>query len=353
MIKQSINGLFSIIALTTLAILLIKLNENINHQNLEFGFDFLFSQSGFDIGDTWIAHTHYQTYAHAILIGLCNTFILAIACVLLSTLIGIFFAILSTNHSRWLKLLSSAYINLFRNIPLLVQILFFYTSILYWLPPIEETLQFADIHLSNRGLFFPKAPSIAFLPLLLIPLIFIKATSFKNRKNLFLGLIIIWGVSLFFYDWQIPTRTRFSLSGGGQLSIEWFTLLIALSIYSSSYIAECIRGGIHTIYKHQTESAKSLGLNHLQIMIKVILPQAVPIFMPALLNQYLNLTKNISLAIAIGYPDFFGITAGTILNQSGRSLECILVVICIYGLINTISTYFIENISYPKWKNHV
>jgi len=350
--KKTINALFTCCLVALLGWMLINILHNIDEQNLEFGFDFLFTRSGFDMGDAWILHNSNQTYIHAIFSGLYNTLLLALACIFLSTLLGTFFAILSTTHTPWLTNISRVYINIFRNIPLLVQILFVYTLMVYWLPPVRESLQIGDIYLCNRGLFFPKVPLMACWPLIFFPLMHFAPIAKAHRIQSSIGFLALWFLSLLFFDWEVPEKTRFSLLGGGQLGIEWLTLLIALSIYSSSYIAECIRGGINAISKHQIESAQSLGLKHLQIMTYIILPQAKPIFMPSLLNQYLNLTKNISLAIAIGYPDFFGITAGTILNQSGRSLECIIIVITIYGLINIIGTHFIEKISHPHWKSH-
>lgn len=152
-------------------------------------------------------------------------------------------------------------------------------------------------------------------------------------------------------SWLAAT-TRFGLKGGGYIGVEWVSLLLALSMYSASYIAEAIRGGFEAIGSHQYESARALGLNYIQTMRYVILPQAKPIFLPSVLNQYLNLTKNISLGIAIGYPDFFALTAGTILNQSGRAIECVLIIIVVYSLINAIGTYFIEHLSQEKWMDH-
>ena len=323
---------------------------SIADQNLEFGFDYLLTRSGFDMGDAWIQHTSHQSYLHAILSGLNNTLILAVACAGLSSILGIFFAILSTSHATWLIRISHTYVTIFRNIPLLVQILFFYTLMVYYLPPISESLQISHVYLSNRGLFFPKPPLLTHVPFLSFLITYALPLSRKIRINTQRSALVLWLIMLILSSWEMPERTRFSLVGGGQLGTEWITLFISLSMYSGSYIAECIRGGIEAIDTHQKESAQALGLSHIQIMIHVILPQARPIFMPALLNQYLNLTKNISLAIAIGYPDFFGITAGTILNQSGRSLECILIVMAAYAFMNVIGTHFIQKMSLPAWK---
>ena len=245
--KKTINALFAGCIMALTGWMLVNIFQNIDEQNLEFGFDFLFTRSGFDMGDAWILHNSHQTYMHAILSGLYNTLLLALACIVLSTSLGTVFAILSTTHAPWLTTISRIYINIFRNIPLLVQILFFYTLMVHWLPPVRESFQIGDIYLSNRGLFFPKIPLIACGSLLLFPLMHFTPIAKTHRIKSSIGFLLIWLMSLLFFEWDIPEKTRFSLVGGGQLGVEWLTLLLALSIYSSSYIAECIRGGINAI----------------------------------------------------------------------------------------------------------
>ena len=147
--KKTINALFAGCIMALTGWMLVNIFQNIDEQNLEFGFDFLFTRSGFDMGDAWILHNSHQTYMHAILSGLYNTLLLALACIVLSTSLGTVFAILSTTHAPWLTTISRIYINIFRNIPLLVQILFFYTLMVHWLPPVRESFQIGDIYLSN------------------------------------------------------------------------------------------------------------------------------------------------------------------------------------------------------------
>lgn len=329
-----------------------NVTENITKNNMDFGFDFLLTRSGFDIGDSWVQHFSHQAYWHAIYSGIINTFIIAIFGIVFSTFIGILLAIGTKSPSGLTKKISGVYINIFRNIPLLVQILFTYTLLINMLPPVSDALDVMNVFVSNRGVYFPKIPLINQCALIAL---LIAISSLIHKKKTYPALLIAFGISmiLVFSPWELPITTRFGLKNGGYIGVEWMALLMALSMYSASYIAEAIRGGFDAIGSHQYESARALGLNYIQTMRHVILPQAKPIFLPSVLNQYLNLTKNVSLGIAIGYPDFFALTAGTILNQSGRAIECIMIIIIVYSILNAIGTYFIEHLSQEKWLHDV
>ena len=325
-----------------------NLHLHISRQNLEFGFDFLLQRSGFDIGDTWITHQANMPYWNAILSGLVNTIIVAAFGIVIATLLGLVLAIMAKAPYVIIKSVSDVYINIFRNIPLLVQILFFHTLLINTLPEVNNAYTIGASYVTNRGIYLPTTSPWVLIPIITLPYFFITR---RIKTGVFLSVISI-GI-LYFSQWEHPVLNRFNLSGGGSFSIEWLALVIALSLYTASYIAEVMRGGFEAISYHQYETARALNISYIKMMRHVILPQAKPIFLPALLNQYLNLTKNASLGIAIGYPDFFGVTAGTILNQSGRALEMIFIVMVVYSLGNYFSITMISKISHPQWKRHV
>lgn len=351
-VKQLTICAICLLIFTTLYSAFINFQNTLNEQNLEFGFDFLFERSGFDIGDTWIAHSANQPYYHAMAIGLLNTVIIAAVGICLSTILGLSIALLAYSPWRIMHIIAQSYIQILRGIPLLVQILFWHTFLILSLPPIRESVTFGSIILNNRGLFFPSSSML----MVVIPLILLEVSAkkrFINHSMIFNVLILFTLSLLLIGDWNYPEMGRFRITNGSSLSLEWLALLISLSTYTASYIAEVIRTGLDAISQHQYEACHALGLSYLQTMRQVILPQAKPIFYPALLNQYLNLTKNASLGIAIGYPDFFAVSAGTILNQSGRTLEIMFLVMIIYSLINQIGMSLISRINQNKWKNHV
>jgi general L-amino acid transport system permease protein len=265
-----------VLAIIIVAILWNNLNRNLQQLGIGFGFDFLGSQASFDIGETLILYQPSDTYSRALLVGLLNSLRVMIAGIILTTVVGITIGIARLSDNWILQKLALIYVEIFRNTPLLLQLLFWYSAVFLSLPKVENKISlFGLIHLSQNGLELP------------------------------------------FFNF----------------SPELSALLIGLVIYTSAFIAEIVRGGIASVSRGQWEAAKALGLTPNLIMRLVIFPQALRVIIPPLTSQYLNLAKNSSLAIAVGYPDIYFV-ASTTFNQTGRAVEAMLLLMVTYLTIS-------------------
>jgi general L-amino acid transport system permease protein len=268
--------------------------ENMRLRGIRGGFDFLRDPAGFDIGESWLHYESNQPYWRAFLVGLLNTLRVALAGIVLATLLGTLLGIGRFSRNALVRGLCSAYVECFRNIPLLLQLLTWYLLLTEYLPLPAEALRIGDwFFLSKSGLSFPTPA---------------------------------WDNGL---AWQVPHLAEFQVEGGGALSPEFLALLLGLVFYTASYIAEIVRAGIASVPRAQREAAASLGLSRWRTLRMVTLPQAMRLVIPPLTNQYLNLTKNSSLAVAVGYPELVSI-ANTSLNQTGRAVECIAIIMAVY-----------------------
>ena len=339
---------------------------NLEKQKIASGWGFLTKEAGFPIGESVIKYEPSDNYGKALLAGCFNTIKVALIgnffAVLLGTLIGI--ARLSRN---WLvSRVSLCYIEGFRNIPLLLQLFFWYTLITNSLPIVKNALQpLPNFFLSNRGLVMPlPKPDPAFelvgwgfLLSFILLLIFWKISRGHQDKTgrslpffkIGLSIIIIipilaWIIGGAPTELDIPKQGRFNFSGGYTVSPEFLSLVLGLVLYTSAFIAEVVRAGILSVKKGQTEAAESLGLKPNQVLRLIILPQALRVIVPPLTSQLLNLTKNSSLAVAIGYPDFVSVS-NTTLNQTGQAVECIFLIIVLY-----LSTSFLTSV-FMNWYN--
>jgi len=266
--------------------------DNLAARNIASGFAFLRREAGFEIGESaFLAYGAADSYLRALVVGLTNTFKVALAGVLLATALGAVVGISRLSENILLKTLASAYVEFIRNVPLLVQLFFWYAVIAEALPPPREALQpLPGVFLSSRGIFFPLPGSA-------------------------------------------PVLEGFNFAGGGHLSPEFATLLIGLVIYTGAFIAEIVRAGILSVDRGQVDAAQALGLGRGATLRHVVLPQSLRVIVPPLTSQYLNLTKNSSLAVAIGYPDLVAI-AGTIINQTGQAIEGIALIMAVYLTIS-------------------
>ena len=275
-------------------LLLSNTLENMRLRGIRGGFDFLRDPAGFDIGESWLQYESNQPYWRAFLVGLVNTLRVALAGIVLATLLGTLLGIGRFSRNALLRGLCSAYVECFRNIPLLLQLLMWYLLLTEYLPLAAEALRLGDwIFLSKSGLSFP-IPS--------------------------------WDGGL---HWQVPRLGEFQVEGGGALTPEFLALLLGLVFYTSAFIAEIVRAGIASVPRAQHEAAASLGLSRWRTLRLVTLPQAMRLVIPPMTNQYLNLSKNSSLAVAVGYPELVSI-ANTSLNQTGRAVECITIIMAVY-----------------------
>tara|TARA_R110002110_G_scaffold332319_1_gene543375 strand:- start:907 stop:2112 length:1206 start_codon:yes stop_codon:yes gene_type:complete len=335
---------------------------NLERQNIASGFGFLSSEAGFNIIQTPIEYSEASSYGTVFLIGLINTIIVAVIGCLLATLIGFIMGVARLSPNWLVSKLAAVYIEIFRNIPLLLQIFFWYFAVLRSLPDFRDSLTMfgESAFLNNRGLYIPRLiPEDGFGLVIVAFVVGIVATIFvskwaKKRQEttgaqfpvfwtavgLIIGLpIVITLLSGNPFTWEFPTRSRFNLSGGITLIPELMSLVAALSIYTASFIAEIVRSGIQSVSHGQTEAAGALGLRNGPTLRLVVIPQAMRVIIPPLTSQYLNLTKNSSLAAAIAYPDLVSIFAGTTLNQTGQAVEVLCMVLAVYlGISLIIST---------------
>jgi general L-amino acid transport system permease protein len=353
-------------AVLTVAFILWIINNtsaNLARSNTASGFGFLNSRAGFDIGQSLIDYTSDSTYGRALVVGLLNTLLVAVTGIITATIIG-FIVGIGRLSSNWLiARLCTVYVEVFRNIPVLLVIFFWYSGVLSALPQVRDSLNLPfGMFLNNRGLAVPKpvwgdgamALPIAFLVGIVATVIvarWAKARQMATGKQfhtiwvslaLIIGLpIVVFAIVGWPLSFNYPELGRFNLAGGAVLGPEFVALYLALSFYTASFIAETIRAGIRGVPKGQSEAASALGLQPSQTTRLVVVPQAMRIIIPPLTSQYLNLTKNSSLAAAIGFPDLVA-TGGTTLNQTGQAVEVVSIWMVIYLSISLTTSTFMN-----------
>lgn len=337
---------------------------NLARSNTASGFGFLSSRAGFDIGDSLIPYTADSTYGRAIFVGFLNTLLIAFVGIITATIIGFVVGIGRLSHNWLIAKICTVYVEIFRNIPPLLVIFFLYAGVLRALPNVRDSLEIPGVHifLNNRGLVFPKpiwgtgAEFVALaLVLAIVATIVIAKWATKRQMatgqqfpTFKAGLALIIGLPLLVFailgaplSFDVPQAGRFNLTGGATVLPEFFALYVALSLYTGSFIAEIIRAGIRGVPKGQTEAATALGIQPATTTRLVVVPQAMRIIIPPLTSQYLNLTKNSSLGIAIGFPDLVA-TGGTTLNQTGQAVEVVAIWMVVYLSISIASSMFMN-----------
>lgn len=337
--------------------------ENLARLGVATGFGFLERPAGFGISQTMITYNETYSFGRAFLVGLVNTAYAAIVGIVLATIIGFIVGIARLSRNWIVSSLAATYVETLRNVPVLLQLLLVYTIVVNALPAPADGLNLGGLLvLNNRGLFVPRAvfgegASILLLTVAVaIVAVFLTARWARRRRELTgqsfpmlpVGLaILIGGPGLVFLalgsplTFELPVAGRFRTQGGMTMLPEFVAIVVGLSIYTASYIAEIVRSGILAVSKGQTEAAAALGLPPGKVLRLVIVPQAMRIIVPPLASQYLNLTKNSSLGIAIGYPDFFSI-AGTVNNQTGQAVEVIAVTMAVYLALSLITSAFMN-----------
>jgi general L-amino acid transport system permease protein len=337
--------------------------ENLRRSNISTGFDFLRGRAGFDISDSLIQYSSDSTYGRAILVGFWNTILVAIAGVITATILGFLIGIARLSHNWLLRKIAMIYVEIFRNIPPLLVIFFWYLGVLSILPAPRDSivLPFGSF-LNSRGFYFPRfiweqGSWLVFLGLLVgAVLTWFVARRARVRQMatgqqfpvFWTGLGLIVGFPLlgfvlagFPLTLDFPQAGTFNLTGGLNIKPEFLSLYLALSFYTAAFIAEIVRAGIIGVSKGQSEASAALGLRPGTALRLVIVPQALRIIVPPLTSQYLNLTKNSSLAVAIGYPDLYAI-GGTILNQTGQAIEIVVIFMVIYLSISLLTSLFMN-----------
>ncbi|MFZ9714755.1 MAG: amino acid ABC transporter permease [Pelagibacteraceae bacterium] len=341
---------------------------NMEYLGMEFGYDFLSKAASFDIQFSLIDYDGSSPYFRAYLVGLLNTILVSVLGIIFATLIGLFIGVSRLSPNYLVSKLAEVYIEVFRNIPLLLQLFFWYFAVLRTLPLPENAISFGQsIFITIKGIYVPKFIwtnfnffIISFI-LAIIVSFFIFSYAKKQRENygkhfpafwVSLGTIILFSGSGFLFGivnltFEYPeiynlTETVFNYRGGVTIIPELLSLLFALSLYTSTFIAENVRAGILGVGKGQKEASSSLGLTPAQTLRLVVLPQALRIIIPPTTNQYLNLTKNSSLAAAIAYPDLVLVFAGTALNQTGRAIEIITITMGTYLTLSILISIFMN-----------
>ncbi|MEJ1159502.1 amino acid ABC transporter permease [Prosthecomicrobium sp. N25] len=326
---------------------------NLQQRNIAQGFGFLGAQAGFDISQSLIDYPKDSSYGRAILVGLANTALVAGLGIVLATLLGFIAGIARLSSNFVIQKLATLYVEIVRNLPLLLQILFWYFAVLALLPSPRQSLQPVSgwVFLNNRGLIIPEfvwtpASGEAVAGGLLVAILLSLGIRFWARRRqaatgqrfptgwTSLGLIVGLPAIAFLATGSgltvnAPTKSTFNIAGGTRVIPEFMALLLALVIYTGAFIAEIVRAGIMAVSHGQTEAARSLGLRPGDTLRLVVVPQAMRVIIPPLTSQYLNLTKNSSLAVAVGYPDLV-YTGGTVLNQTGQAIEVIAIWMLIY-----------------------
>ena len=341
-------------------VMIQNLNENIEARGIVSGFTFLEGRSGFDIlpflGSYIVKFSPNSTNLEVFYVAIINTFVCAGVGIILSTILGLLIGIARLSSNYLISRLSNAYIELFRNIPILLQILFWYNIFLNALPHPKKSISFLDfIFINNRGFYLPNPiPQDGFIWAIIAFIVGIGSAiylkrHFKRKQDetgkqtntigYSLALILLFPIVVFLLlgsplqlDYAI--LGKFNLKGGLAIVPEFVALTLALSVYTATYIAEAIRSGIEAVDKGQKEAAAAIGLTPIQSLKLVVLPQALRVAIPPTINQYLNLTKNSSLAAAIGYPELMSAFGGTVLNQVGQAIEILTMVMVVYLVIS-------------------
>jgi general L-amino acid transport system permease protein len=334
--------------------------DNLARAKIASGFGFWDNTAGFDISQTLIAYTTTSTYGRAFWVGLINTLLVAGIGIVLATILGFIVGIARLSKNWLVSRVAGCYVEIIRNLPLLLQLLFWYNAVLKALPGIRESIAIpGGGFLNNRGLFLPQpvfepAARFALIALLAGVLAAIGYRIWAKRRQsqtgqqspvlwVTLGLVIglplaVLALSGFPVQFNYPEAGRFNIRGGVEVLPEFAALLFGLVTYTAAFIAENVRAGILAVAKGQTEAAYSLGLRPGPTLRLVVVPQAMRVIVPPLTNQYLNLTKNSTLAVAIGYPDLVQIFAGTVLNQTGQAVEVIAITMAVYLTISLVTS---------------
>jgi general L-amino acid transport system permease protein len=343
--------------------------QNLAARNIVSGFGFFDQVAGFGISQTLIPYAESSTYGRAFLVGLLNTLLVAALGIFFASIIGFVVGIARLSSNLLLARLAGAYVETLRNLPLLFQILFWYLAVLGTLPgPRQSEPVLGMIHFTNRGVLMPRIVFeegsglvAAALATGIVLAILLARWGLRRQSDmggpfpwLRLSLLPLIGLPLVTYAitgapiaLDFPELKGFNFVGGLRVNPEFLALLFALSTYTGAFIAEIVRAGLLAVPRGQTEAAYSLGLSRGDVLRRIVAPQAMRLIVPPLTSQYLNLTKNSSLAAAIGYPDLFYVFAGTTLNQTGQAIEIIAITMAVYLCISLLTAALMN------WYNRV
>jgi general L-amino acid transport system permease protein len=338
--------------------------SNLEQQGITSGFSFLSQKAGFGIIQTLISYNESSTYGRTFLVGLLNTILVSVLGIICATILGSLVGIARLSSNWLIAKLAALYIEIFRNLPLLLQVFFWYFAVLRSLPLPRNSLHIGDwFFLNIRGIYLPRPlPDPGFTLLIVgfcVSLIGIGGLIVWARKRqektgqelpvlslsfalLVFPVVVTWCITGGPMHWEYATLQGLNFKGGLTIIPELAALLLALTIYTASLIAEIVRSGILSVSATQTEAARALGLPQRKILRLVVFPQAMRVVIPQMTSQYLNLIKNSSLAAAIGYPDLVAVFAGTSLNQTGQAIEIIAMTMAVYLTLNLTTSWLMN-----------
>ena len=365
------GGVYQVVAV--LAVVLIawflvhNTLENMKARGIQSGFDFLLQPAGFDIGESVLPYDSSDSYLKALAVGLSNTLRVALLGIVCTTILGTLLGVGRFSRNALVRGLCASYVDVFRNIPLLLQLLLWYLTLTELLPDTLEPWQWGSAFLSKGGLSVPTpvwevGHAWGVMGMLIgtggawvlhrhrQTDLYANEPAHRSHRFHSKWSVLGWGLSMGVLTWWMggapqdinsPRMGEFAVEGGASITPEFLAILLGLTLYTAAFVAEVVRSGIQAVPRGQSEAAAALGLSPEQEMRLVRLPQALRVIIPPLTNQYLNLTKNSSLAVAIGYPDVVSISNTTI-NQTGRAVECIAMVMLIY-LTTSLATSIVMN----------
>ena len=341
--------------------LVANVQSNLERQNINSGFGFLSERAGFGINQTLIDYSEDSSFARVLTVGLLNTLLVSVLGIILATILGFALGVARLSSNWLVNKTAMVYVEIFRNVPLLLQIMFWYFGVLRNLPSPRQAVSLGDaVFLSNRGIVVPALEMTAAAwwygtALAASGAVYVWLRRRARLSRLADGSVIsIWRpfamialASLAFaammggvpFSFDIPALKGFNFRGGITVIPEFVALLLALSLYTAAFIAEIVRAGIQSVSKGQREAASALGLPDNTALRLVVIPQALRVIIPPLTSQYLNLTKNSSLAVAIAYPDIVSVFAGTTLTQVGQAVEIIFITMMIYLMLSLLTSF--------------
>ncbi len=367
--NPKVRGLiFQVLTVATIAIMAYVFAQNaqtnLQNQGIATGFDFLDQPAGFDVNQSLIPFSQNASYGRVLLVGILNTLLVAVVGIILATAIGFTVGVARLSPNWMLRTIGTFYVEVTRNLPPLFQIFFWYVILIKASPSARDSFSLFDaVFFSNRGLYIPKViigEGAIFIEIAIVAAIAAAIAVrvwARRRQNatgqqfpvfltalaLIIGIPLVVAVALGFpITLELPEFSGFNFRGGTRVIPEFVALTWALSLYTAGFIAEIVRAGIMAVSHGQTEAAGSLGLRAGPTLRLVVIPQAMRVIIPPLTSQYLNLTKNSSLAVAVGYPEVTAIFAGTTLNQTGQAIEVILITMGVYLFISIVTSIFMN-----------
>lgn len=341
--------------------LIANVADNLDRQNIASGFGFLNERAGFGISQTLIDYDEDDSYRQVLIIGLLNTLLVSVLGIIFASVLGFLLGVGRLSRNWLISKIAMVYIEIFRNVPLLLQIMFWYFGVLRNLPSPRQAINIGDVmFLSNRGFALPSVSFMdgaGFYGLALLAIIATVIGLRRRARKLFLAtgqivafwkplgivsvtaLLLAGAVAGLPFAADIPSLRGFNFRGGMSVIPEFVALLLALSLYTAAFIAEIVRAGIMSVDQGQREAAAALGLSHNRALSLVVIPQSLRVIIPPLTSQYLNLTKNSSLAVAIAYPDIVSVFAGTTLTQVGQAIEIIFITMMVYLILSLLTSW--------------